>query len=425
MVNILEIVKTLDRLVNVPIYATLGAVGNNLVYLSTQQGTRGLWAFDLDSKSAKKLTTGPVHEPAIPSPDSPYVIFTRDMAKGRELHKVFYTDVKSGEEKVLADTPLMRIFGIAFDGSKVAFSGATAEDIAIYLVKMNGDWEKLTKLETMAFVTDVSDEYIVGTGNLRKDPRTYEIFVFNLKTNEFKVYTPKEGSQNKNPMVKGSTVLFESNFEGSNKLYLYYPDNDRLEEVSFSHEDYSNFNPVEHEAYGWDSKGNIWAIGKRDGRSKLFIDGREVPTPQGTIHGFPAFVEENAYVAISSVVHPPKILKINLNDGNTEAIIDNPLPDDIAKKFGDVKFVKYKSFDNLEIPAYVIESMASAKPGPGIVYVHGGPWSEVRDSWNLFIASLVATGYHVLAPNFRGSTGYGDDFRTLDIGDQAEETFKI
>ena len=33
------------------------------------------------------------------------------------------------------------------------------------------------------------------------------------------------------------------------------------------------------------------------------------------------------------------------------------------------------------------------------------------------IASLVVCGYHVVAPNFRGSTGYGEDFRILDIGD--------
>ncbi|RLF01619.1 MAG: hypothetical protein DRK00_11115, partial [Thermoprotei archaeon] len=51
------------------------------------------------------------------------------------------------------------------------------------------------------------------------------------------------------------------------------------------------------------------------------------------------------------------------------------------------------------------------------VYVHGGPWSEVADYWSSFIASLVVSGYHVIAPNFRGSTGYGEEFRRLDIGD--------
>lgn len=33
------------------------------------------------------------------------------------------------------------------------------------------------------------------------------------------------------------------------------------------------------------------------------------------------------------------------------------------------------------------------------------------------INSLRAAGYHVVAPNFRGSTGYGEKFRQLDIRD--------
>ncbi|HDI02372.1 MAG TPA: S9 family peptidase, partial [Ignisphaera sp.] len=93
------------------------------------------------------------------------------------------------------------------------------------------------------------------------------------------------------------------------------------------------------------------------------------------------------------------------------------LPEELASRIGRSMFVRYKSFDGLEIPMYVIESSIAPKPGPGIVYVHGGPWAEVRDTWSLMIVSLVVSGFHVLAPNFRGSTGYGDEFRVLDIGD--------
>lgn len=39
------------------------------------------------------------------------------------------------------------------------------------------------------------------------------------------------------------------------------------------------------------------------------------------------------------------------------------------------------------------------------------------NSWSIVIVSLIANRYHVLAPNFRGSTGYEDDFCAVDIGD--------
>ena len=417
MLSISEIVKTLENLVRIPLYGTLGITANNLVYLSTQEGIRSLWSINLESKSVKRLTVKPVHEPVIPTATSPYIIFTRDVAKGKELHKVFYTDVRSGKEELLADTPLMRIFGIAFDGSKVAFTGATAEDTAIYLAKMDSTWEKLVKLEALALVTDVSDRYVVGFGNLRRDPKTYEIFILDLETNEFKVYTPKEGSQNKDPRILKETILFESNFEGVNRLYFYDPKNNTIEKVKFSYNDYDDFNPIEHDAYGWTIDGKVWAVGKRNGRSRLFVDGKEIPTPLGTIHGIPAFTKDRVFVAVSSLVQPPRILEIDLKNKKTEIIIDNVLPKELRERFGEVKFVKYKSFDGLEIPAYIVESKIATKPGPSAVYVHGGPWAEVRDLWSIFIASLVTSGYHVLAPNFRGSTGYGDDFRVLDIGD--------
>ncbi len=415
--SISDIIKTLEILVKIPIYTTLGISQNNLVYLSTEEGIRSLWSMDLATKELKKLTTEPIHSVAIPVKTSPYIIFTRDVAKGKELHKVFYVNVLSGVEKLLVDTPPMRIFGISFDGFRAAFTAATAEDIAIYLAKKDGSWEKLIKLETLAFVTDVNDKYIVGYGNLRKDPKTFEIFTYSLETSEFKAYTPKPGSQNKTPRVKEESILFESNFEGTNRLYLCSPENNAVKKVEFTHRDYDIYNPVEHDAYGWLDDGKIWAIGRKNGRSKLFIDGEEVPTPSGTIHGIPGFLESKVFVAVSSLSTPPKVFEISLESKESNIVINNTLPKELEEKIGEVKHVRYRSFDGLEIPMYVIESKAASKPGPSVIYVHGGPWAEVGDVWSISIASLVTLGYHVLAPNFRGSTGYGEEFRILDIGD--------
>ena len=75
------------------------------------------------------------------------------------------------------------------------------------------------------------------------------------------------------------------------------------------------------------------------------------------------------------------------------------------------------SFDGLRIPTSILESRAASKPGPAVVYPHRGPWSEVADSWSPIIVTLAALGFHVVAPNFRGSTGYGAGFRKMNIGD--------
>jgi dipeptidyl aminopeptidase/acylaminoacyl peptidase len=52
-----------------------------------------------------------------------------------------------------------------------------------------------------------------------------------------------------------------------------------------------------------------------------------------------------------------------------------------------------------------------------IVYVHGGPTSQTHNSFNRFIQYVVNRGYFVIAPNYRGSTGYGKEFQNANLFD--------
>jgi dipeptidyl aminopeptidase/acylaminoacyl peptidase len=77
----------------------------------------------------------------------------------------------------------------------------------------------------------------------------------------------------------------------------------------------------------------------------------------------------------------------------------------------EMKAIRYKSSDGLEIPAYLtLPKGIEAKNLPLIVFPHGGPWA--RDSWgfNNFAQLWANRGYAVLMPNFRASTGYGKKF---------------
>lgn len=77
--------------------------------------------------------------------------------------------------------------------------------------------------------------------------------------------------------------------------------------------------------------------------------------------------------------------------------------------------IRYKSFDGLEIPALLykprnIESLGK-KIGAALL-IHGGPVAQERPAYSYegLYQYLVSRNIAVLAPNFRGSTGYGENF---------------
>lgn len=90
-----------------------------------------------------------------------------------------------------------------------------------------------------------------------------------------------------------------------------------------------------------------------------------------------------------------------------------------AKGVMDFAVVSYKSrVDGLEIPAYLFAPLTK-QPGKhaALVWVHGGVHSNWGASMWPFVRDAVARGYVVITPNYRGSTGYGNDFhRMIDYG---------
>lgn len=412
-----ELVKLVEDVVSIPRYYVVGYAKGRLLYVSNEGGFRSLWVLDLSKGVKRRLVEEPIHSVAKLKPGLTTAIYTKDVSEGRELQKVFYVDIVTGEGGLLGEMEPARVIGIAFDGGKVAFSASTAKGAWIYLAK-KGSVEKVHDLKGgRAFVTDVQGDTVVGYGNLKGNPKSMELFIFKIGEGTFDTYTPKEGSVNKLPVLNGLKVLFETNRSGRNKLEVLDLNSMELSEASFTYRDYEAYAPVEHVDYGWYGDDKIWAIAKREGRTSLFVDGRRMPLPEGFADA--AVVGEGGkfYVSLSSLTSPDKIYEVDFNTGESRIVIDNPLPKGVADALGEVSFLNYKSFDGLTIPTYVIESRKAPKPGPTVIYVHGGPWWEVADYWSPLIASLVAAGFHVVAPNFRGSTGYGEEFRLLDIGD--------
>lgn len=97
--------------------------------------------------------------------------------------------------------------------------------------------------------------------------------------------------------------------------------------------------------------------------------------------------------------------------------------------FVEPELIRYKTFDGRDIPAWYYRPTNARSNGathrlPVIISVHGGPEGQERPSFNPTYQYFLSRGYAVLAPNVRGSTGYGKTYTHLDDVKLREDSVK-
>ncbi|NBD27186.1 S9 family peptidase [Paenibacillus glycinis] len=86
----------------------------------------------------------------------------------------------------------------------------------------------------------------------------------------------------------------------------------------------------------------------------------------------------------------------------------------------DPDVIRYSSFDGLEIEALLFRAKAETANGYTIFWPHGGPQAAEGKFFRAMFQFMLAYGYNIFAPNFRGSTGYGSEFVKMVEGDWGE-----
>ncbi|SEG88965.1 Dipeptidyl aminopeptidase/acylaminoacyl peptidase [Nonomuraea solani] len=78
------------------------------------------------------------------------------------------------------------------------------------------------------------------------------------------------------------------------------------------------------------------------------------------------------------------------------------------------ELVRFPARDGLELAAWLYRPPHAQGPAPFVLFLHGGPEDQERPTFNPLFQNLLAAGIGVLAPNVRGSGGYGRAFRQAD-----------
>jgi dipeptidyl aminopeptidase/acylaminoacyl peptidase len=130
---------------------------------------------------------------------------------------------------------------------------------------------------------------------------------------------------------------------------------------------------------------------------------------------------------ISSARSPADVYSVNVQSGNVDRWTEGETGGLNADTFIEPRLIRWKSFDALELSGFLYQPDSTRFPGkrPVIVSIHGGPESQFRPSYRAQDNYLLnELGVAIVAPNVRGSNGYGKTFLKLDNGFHRDDTYK-
>ena len=213
----------------------------------------------------------------------------------------------------------------------------------------------------------------------------------------------------------GKWVSFISQESGREELYLIQPDGSGLHPLTRSGGDVVQ--------YEWSPAGNqMLVIENQGGSFKLLMLEMETGSSSelrgGTgIHSNPNWALDATFITFEyeSPLLPPDLYRMDLPGREVRQLTFSTPPALQNNQMVTPDVVSYRSFDGLEIPAFLFRP---AKPnGAAILYPHGGPKDQYVAGWDELAQYFTAKGYTYLAPNYRGSTGYGQEFERANYND--------
>ncbi|MGG3307307.1 S9 family peptidase [Paenibacillus lautus] len=136
-----------------------------------------------------------------------------------------------------------------------------------------------------------------------------------------------------------------------------------------------------------------------------------IPLPSDIVEQLNVTKSGNLYLLARGAVKPLNIYRYA--NGAWSMITKNVLTGLTDEDMVTPEVVTYPSFDGMEIEALLFRAKDHVANGYTVFWPHGGPQASERKQFRSMFQYILAKGYHIFCPNFRGSTGYGSSFVKL------------
>ena len=421
--------------------------GKEIVFTSNFTGRMNLWKVSANGGWPIQLSQSDDRQlGAVWSPDGKWILFPSDKGGG-EIYDLYSVPANGGEVVNLTKTDEISETGPEWspNGSMVSLhykpKTASVTDIAVM------DWsthairnltnEKAADHLWTSSVWSPDGKFIYATRSNAAftDSSVYRIEVANANTEELTPHQDNSRNSTSSISPDGKTLLLTSDRPGG------FPNVALLDVASRR---ITSVTDVKWEAgagdFSPDGKTFTYTI-NADGRTDAYLaeastgKGSKLNLPEG-LNGFAgnptAFSSDNSRLLIyrQSSTEPADLWVYDLKETKARQLSFSAIASLQDAKIPAAQLVHYKSFDGKTISAFfwVPYNLRRDGTNPGIVLPHGGPTGQTVDSFNRTVITLVSRGYVVIAPNVRGSTGYGIDFQKANVkdlggGDLEDEVF--
>lgn len=129
---------------------------------------------------------------------------------------------------------------------------------------------------------------------------------------------------------------------------------------------------------------------------------------------------------MSTAQFPTDVYAMNVTSSQLTRWTDSEVGGLRTDHFPVPNLIRYPSFDEMQIPAFYFKPTSNSdRPYPVVIYIHGGPESQYHPGFSsVFQYWLNELDIAVIAPNVRGSSGYGKTYIKLDNGYLREDSVK-
>lgn len=403
--------------------------GEILAYLSDESGFNQVWMRPLAGGPARRVTDFPEAVGAIAfAPKSRDLLITVDRG-GDERHNLWLLPEGADTPVPLTRDPdTVHAWGCwAPDGGRLAYTANTQDKAAMDVYVLD-----IATLTPTCLLSDTGYREAVafspdGTALLVRDSRRgmadQDLFLLDLATGDLTALAPHDGRANYAAarMKKDGTGCYLLTDQGR----AFH----RLAELSFAEKTLITIaerpdQDIDAIAIHADSGRAAYVVNDR-GWSRIFVrdlngQGEVELTglPPGVV-GSLAFTPDGAALIAphEGATTPPDIWRLDPTGAAApERLTDADKGALDRSGFIEPSEIRVASFDDLTVPALLYRPAGAPPPGgwPAVVVVHGGPEAQWQPSFRADLQWLLAQGILVVAPNVRGSTGYGRPFHEAD-----------